>query len=77
MLLVLRRDGNPTDDAPGLAGSEQAGSVTSVDGEGRVLGRGPLPLVTQLVLDLETGNGPTEEKSPASEVYWDHAVRVR
>ena len=68
MLLVLGRDGNPMDGALDVVGGEQVESVTGVDGQGRILGFDPLPFSTRVVLDLKTGNGLTEEESPASEI---------
>ena len=68
MLLVFGRDGNPVDGALDIVGGEQVESITGVDSKGRILGFDPLPLATRVVLNLKTGNGLTEEKSPASEV---------
>ena len=44
VLLVLGGDGNPVDGALDVVCGEQVESVTSVDGKGRILGFGPLPL---------------------------------
>jgi len=44
VLLVLGRDSDPMDGALDIVSSEETESVTSVDGEGRVLGFDPLPL---------------------------------
>ena len=68
VLLVSGRDRNPMDGALDIVSGEKVESVTSVDSEGRILWFDPLPLATRVVLDLETGDGLTEEESPASEV---------
>jgi len=68
VLLVSGRNRNPMDGALDIVSGEQIESITSVDSEGRILGFDPLPLAARVVLDLETGDGLTEEESPASEV---------
>ena len=61
VLLVSWRDRDPMDGALDIVSGEQVKSVTSVDSEGRILWFDPLPLATRVVLDLETGDGLTEE----------------
>ena len=61
VLLVSGRDRNPMDGALDIVSGEKVESVTSVDSEGRILWFDPLPLAARVVLDLETGDGLTEE----------------
>ena len=47
---------------------QQVERVARVDGERRILGLHPLPLVRLVVLDLKRGNGLAEEQSPGTEI---------
>ena len=68
VLLVFGRDGNPVDGAFDIVSGKQVEGVASVDGNGRILGFDPLPFATRVILNLETGDWLTEEKTPAPEV---------
>lgn len=68
MLLIFWWGGYAVNGAADVASGEEIERVTGVDRNGAILRLDPLPLARLVVLDLEGGDGLTEQKRERSKV---------
>jgi hypothetical protein len=68
VLLVLRRNHHTVDSALDISTGEERKGVTCIDGNGPVLRLDPLPLILDMVTDLQGRDGLAEEQCPRAKV---------
>jgi hypothetical protein len=68
VLLVLRRNHHTVHSALDISTGEEGQGVTCVDGNGPVLWLDPLPLILDMVADLQGGDRLAEEQCPRAKV---------
>jgi hypothetical protein len=68
VLLVLRRNYHTVDSALDISTGEKRKGITCIHGNGPVLWLDPLPLILDMVADLQGGDRLAEEQCPRAKV---------